>query len=95
MSTDLFSLTKKIEKKLNANIKSQYLKSANDNVYYIAEFYGKNNNIIAIFACRLYIFNTSQGQIVAPDDDIALNFSNGNILTNFEIGEFVKEGWFE
>lgn len=95
MSTDLFSLTKKIEKKLNANIKSQYLKSANDNVYYIAEFYGKNNNIIAIFACRLYIFNTSQGQIVAPDDDIALNFSNGNILTNFEIGEFVKEGLFE
>lgn len=94
MSTDLFSLTKDIEKKLNANIKSQYLKSDADNVYYIAEFYSKDkNDVVAVFVCVLYIYNTNQGQVVAPDY-IELDFSNGNVLTDLEIGKFVEEGWF-
>lgn len=95
MSTDLFSLTKDIEKKLNANIKSQYLKSDADNVYYIAEFYSKDkNDVVAVFVCVLYIYNTNQGQVVAPDY-IELDFSNGNVLTDLEIGKFVDESWLK
>lgn len=94
MSTDLFSLTKDIEKKLNANIKSQYLKSDANNVYYVAEFYSKDkNDVVAVFGCVLHIFNTNQGQVVAPDY-IELDFSNGDVLTNLEIGKFVEESWF-
>ena len=96
MSTDLFSLTKKIEKKLNANIKSQSLKSDGNNVYYIVEFYNKDKNeTVAMFGCVIDILNTNQGQVVSPSDNMELDFPNGEILTNSEIGEFVDESWLK
>ena len=92
MSTDLFSLTKKIAKKLNANIKSQSLKSDGNNVYYIVEFYNKDKNeTVAMFGCVIDILNTNQGQVVSPSDNMELDFPNGEILTNSKIGEFVDE----
>ncbi|ALQ38798.1 hypothetical protein [Fusobacterium hwasookii] len=96
MSTDLFSLTKKIAKKLNANIKSQSLKSDGNNVYYIVEFYNKDKNeTVAMFGCVIDILNTNQGQVVSPSDNMELDFPNGEILTNSEIGEFVDESWLK
>ena len=96
MSTDLFSLTKKIAKKLNANIKSQSLKSDGNNVYYIVEFYNKDKNeTVAMFGCVIDILNTNQGQVVSPSDNMELDFPNGEILTNSEIGEFVDERWLK
>lgn len=96
MSTDLFSLTKKIAKKLNANIKSQSLKSDGNNVYYIVEFYNKDKNeTVAIFGCVIDILNTNQGQVVSPSDNMELDFPNGEILTNSKIGEFVDESWLK
>ena len=96
MSTDLFSLTKKIEKKVNANIKSQSLKSDGNNVYYIVEFYNKDKNeTVAMFGCVIDILNTNQGQVVSPSDNMELDFPNGEILTNSEIGEFVDESWLK
>ena len=96
MSTDLFSLTKKIAKKLNANIKSQSLKSDGNNVYYIVEFYNKDKNeTVAMFGCVIDILNTNQGQVVSPSDNMELDFPNGEILTNSKIGEFVDESWLK
>lgn len=96
MSTDLFSLTKKIAKKLNANIKSQSLKSDGNNIYYIVEFYNKDKNeTVAMFGCVIDILNTNQGQVVSPSDNMELDFPNGEILTNSEIGEFVDESWLK
>lgn len=96
MSTDLFSLTKKIAKKLNANIKSQSLKSDGNNVYYIVEFYNKDKNeTVTMFGCVIDILNTNQGQVVSPSDNMELDFPNGEILTNSEIGEFVDESWLK
>ena len=96
MSTDLFSLTKKIAKKLNTNIKSQSLKSDGNNIYYIVEFYNKDKNeTVAMFGCVIDILNTNQGQVVSPSDNMELDFPNGEILTNSEIGEFVDESWLK
>ena len=41
------------------------------------------------------ILNTNQGQVVSPSDNMELDFLNGEILTNFEIGEFVDESWLK
>ena len=96
MSTDLFSLTKKIAKKLNANIKLQSLQVVENNVIYIVEFYNKDKNeTVALFGCVIDILNTNQGQVVSPSDNMELDFPNGEILTNSEIGEFVDESWLK